>query len=276
MKIKFIQLFIVVLCLYSTIAGAVPWDKPTDVEVAVLPPYCLAKFRGVAVKQWEDALGSIYMHVHHYCGALVYVNRYYKSSNIQDRRFYLQEVISNLGYMVTHAEQSSALMPEIYLQRGITYSLLKKPSEALADLQKAIDLNPKLMRAYLVLADLYEELKLRDKALATVTEGLRHAPLSKPLQRRYGELGGKQPFPEPYSAPETKPEAAEVPVAKPSDEALSPKAIRAKREGDAQDSGISSGASAATTPAATPEPTVNVEPPKIGSPTNPYCRFCTD
>jgi hypothetical protein len=63
MKFKFAQAFVMGLCLYSATAGAVPWDKPTDNEIAVLPPYCLAKFRGVAVEQWQNTLGSIYLHV---------------------------------------------------------------------------------------------------------------------------------------------------------------------------------------------------------------------
>ena len=267
MRIKFIQFFMVALCLYPAIAGAVAWDKPTDAEVAVLPPYCLAKFRGVDVKQWEDTLGSIYLHVHHYCGALLSANRYYKSSDIQDRNFYAQSIMNNLNYMIAHGEQSSALMPDIYLQRGVTLkTILKKPSEALPDLQKAIEVNPKLIRAYLVLAELYEELKQRDKALATVTEGLRQVPNNKSLKLRYSELGGKKPYPEPYAAPEAKQESAEAPV-KIEEDALSSKAIQAKREEDAQapkkstETNSSSGAQA---------------PAKIGTPGNPWCRFCAE
>jgi hypothetical protein len=76
MKAKFHQAVIMGLCLYSATTGAVPWDKPTDAEVAVLPPYCLAKFRGVAIKQWEKIIGPIYLDVHHYCGAMVFLSRY--------------------------------------------------------------------------------------------------------------------------------------------------------------------------------------------------------
>lgn len=166
--------------------------------------------------------------------------------------------------MVTHAKPDYALMPDVYLQRGITYSLQKKTGEALNDLQKAIELNPKMFRAYIALADLYEDVKQPDKALAAVTEGLRHAPGSKALQRRYKELGGKQPFPTPYAAPEPKPEAkpedAETPATKPED-GLDPAAIRAKREAEPKQP--------SSTPAATPST-------PIGSSRNPWCRFCAE
>lgn len=267
-----LNLTVLLVCCGSALADApaAMQGYPRDDELKMLPPICVTKLRkDQASPEYQSAqqtYGPDFGHSHHYCAGINFINRYYRARSWQDKRFVLQEAMGNLTYMVTHAQPSFSLMPDVYLQRGITYSLQKKTGEALADMQKAIELNPKLTRAYSAQADIHEELKQRDKALATVTEGLRHIPTSKSLQRRYDELGGKKPYPEPYSAPEEKPETAEAP-AKAADDALTPKAIRAKREGDAQAPATSS---PTTTPSATPPPTV------IGTPRNPWCRYCAE
>lgn len=263
-----LSLVVLLACYGSTLvfAQTAMQGYPRDDEIKMLPPLCLIKLRKEKSPEYQvaqETYGPDFMHVHHYCAGINFINRYYRATSSQDKRFVLQEAMGNLSYMVKHAQPDFVLMPDVYLQRGITYSLQKKTGEALADMQKAIELNPKQARSYSVLADLYEDLKLRDKALATVSEGLRHLPNSKLLQRRYDALGGKKPYPEPI-APEAAPETSE---AKPKEDALSPAAIRAKREGDAQAPAASTEAGAA--PAATP-PTV------IGTPRNPWCRYCAE
>lgn len=265
MKIKFIQAFVVGLCLYSATVGAVPWDNPTDAEVASLPPYCLAKFRGVAVEQWQNTLGSIYLHVHHYCGAMVYINRYYKSSNAQDRKFYIREIIDNLDYMISHAEQSSALMPEIYFTKGRVLTLDGRNGEAAKEFFHAIQLKPDYVDPYAALADFYSGVGKKQDALKILEEGLRQVPGSRSLVRRYHELGGKNPLPSP-----PPPAASATPV--------EAKTAGVKTDANAPiQPAVSIPAPAsegATTPVATQPAPAAEDSSKIGSPTNPYCRFC--
>ena len=132
----------------------------------------------------------------------------------------------------------------------------------MSDLQRALSLDPKLARAYITIADQYVKQKNRKKALDVVTEGLRHISDNKALKRRYDELGGKKPYPGPVVA--ASPVAPAVPE------------THEKAE-----------ASATTHQSGDPEATVNEAGPKameqqktgttqIGSPKNPYCRFCPD
>ncbi|WP_324780166.1 tetratricopeptide repeat protein [Thiobacillus sedimenti] len=228
---------------------------PSQAEMAVLPAYCAAKFgesqHPEAAKVWRASMGSDFVHVHHYCAGLNFVNRASAmTSQNKDRRGTLEAAVRNFDYMLVHTHPDFYLRPEILMNRGIALSMMNRTGEAVGDLLKSIEADPGQPRAYLALADLYEKQKNRAKALETVTEGLRHNPDTKSLQRRYAELGGKLPYPEPVAA-----EPAGSSVAKPDDPAAG---------------------QGAPAPGVTPPESGPSAEPKIGSPDNPYCRFCPD
>lgn len=207
-------------------------------------------------------LGPDSLHVHHYCAALNHMNRYYRDhrpANLQDKQGQLREALNNFNYMVNHAKPEFILMPEIYMNRAITHSLMKRPVNAISDLQKAIELNPQLIRAYILLADYQIELKQGSKALSAVTEGLRQIPNSKPLQKRYVELGGNLPYPEPYQKPEEQKAVAEE---KNIGKEIKPVVVAPEQAQSSE-----------TNPAETPK---DIEQPAIGMPGNPWCRFCPE
>lgn len=241
-------------------AGAVDSWVPSDTEMVSLPPYCKVKMKSNPgspdYKNWESTLGKDFMHTHHYCAGLNFLNRYYRSRNIGDKRYNLKNAVDNFNYMVNHASPDYSLMPEVYLNRGLAFSLMQQPGAAMTDLNKAIELNPGQPRAYNVLADYYVKSRQKGKALETVTEGLRHNPGTRSLQRRYTELGGKLPYPAPAVA--AAPPASE-PIVKP-DTAAAGEPMPAS--------------DTAQTP--TPAAEAPVTPPPIGTPKNPYCRFCVE
>jgi tetratricopeptide (TPR) repeat protein len=247
-------------------AYATETHYPSDSELLSLPKYCQVKLRqkpgDAGYNYWQGILGPDYLHTHHFCQGLNEINRYYKAETKYDREYYLGVAIGELGYMIAHASPTYSLMPEVYLNRGFAFSKLGKDGEAIIEYQKAIHLNSRLPRAYSMIADYYTERNLRDKALATITEGLKQVPDSKMLQRRYLELGGKKPFPEPYKQLATEEKAS---AEKTTD-------APAKQSGDAV--GV-------TTNEQAPQKTEPVKeqsspPPVIGTPENPYCRFCPD
>lgn len=251
----------IVMGMLSAQAGAVEPRASADSEMASLPPFCKAKMKSSPgspeYKMWESTLGKDFMHTHHYCMGIDFLNRYYRSRSQQEKRVNLNSAQGNLQYMVTHAEPTYSLMPDVYLNLGVVYSLMNQPAQAITHYSKAIELNPRQPRAYSALSDHYAKSKQSVKALEIVTAGLRYNPDAKSLQRRYTELGGKLPYPEPIvSAP-----AVEVQAVKPEDLAAPPP---------------SQAAPAASAPTATVEPMVPIAKPQIGSPTNPYCRFCPD
>ena len=186
----------------ATPAGAILPFAPTKEEIAVLPPYCAVRLTegSPGYEQWVERLGRDFDHTHHYCYGLNFLNRYNHAKSPQDKRHYLNEAEGNFGYMVSHARSDYVLMPDVYINRAKVYRLRNEIGKAVADLSTAIQLRPNSSRAYAALADTYADMKQPQKALEVITEGLRHDPNSKSLQRRYGELGGKMPYPEPYAA----------------------------------------------------------------------------
>lgn len=246
----------VLASVLSAHAGAVePWT-PNASEMASLPPFCKAKFNEGSAenKLWGSTLGQDFGHTHHYCAGLNFLNRYYRSRSAQGKQFNLNNARTNFDYMVTHAAPTYSLMPDVYLNLGVVHTLMNQPAQAIAHFNKAIELDPNQAKAYNALADYYVKTKQSVKALEIVTEGLRYNPDTRSLQRRYTELGGKQPYPAPIApAPvEAAPaKADETPAATPPSPAV----------------GTQEAAPAAVVPD-TPVP--------IGSPKNPYCRFCPD
>ena len=254
---------ILLLCLFSIETHALPRDYqayPTDPELKYLPSYCTVRLRH---GDWKDPLyqkalrtfGPDFEHVHHFCVGLNLVIRYNMSSDAEDKKHFLKAAIGEFNYMTGHAKEGFVLMPEIYLNRGKVYSMMGQDFHALTDMTKAIELNPQLIKGYLLIADQYEKVKEKQKALEIISVGLQHNPDSKGLQDRYLELGGKPPFPDPIIKQQATPEKKEPPV------------IEEKPSMD--NAGTSS-----PPPAKAPESPA--DQPKIGSPSNPYCRFCTD
>jgi len=196
----------------------------------------------------------------HYCDGLRFLDRAYASmANKQDMRYYLQVAIDNFNYMLSHSAEADARRGEFHIGKARALKLLGRNAEAAAEFNKALNYKISSPDVYLALADYYHEAGNKQKALKWVTEGLQRTPNSKGLKRRYTEFGGKLPYPAPI-----EPAPVETQAAKP-DEAVAPTPIPASPVEPATDR--------PTTAAPVAEP---VAPPKIGSPKNPYCRFCTD
>lgn len=241
------------------LSGALASWAPTPAELRTLPPYCAARFDqgSVAFKDWQSRMGPDFIHIHHYCVGLKLLNAA-RSSISNKRNEILGASVREFDYVLTHAAPDFYMRPEILTNRGVALSIMTRDGEAIGNLLEAIRLDPKQPRAYMTLTDLYDKVKDRAKALETVSEGLRHNPDTKSLQRRYTELGGKLPFPEPIQAAGQK--------AVPQTEA--PTSTQAAVPEVAPDAPAKAADSAS--------PPTAIEAPKIGSPTNPYCRFCPD
>lgn len=246
-------IYILLLFLAGSISPAAALDmsvRPNATELMSMPPFCAARLNAAQGSPewnaWRERIGENFADIHHYCFALVAVKRYWGARTRQDRGFFLQRALNNYNYIVNAAKPDFALRAEVHSGRGELFKLMRQPGEAVKDFNQALAINPKLTKPYLQLADLHEAGKSTARALETITEGLRHVPDSKALQRRYLELGGKQPFPEPLVA--EMPE----PVSPPPEEMA---------------------ASTAEKPAE-PAPATTIDAPPIGTPGNPYCRFC--
>ena len=182
-------LFLLAAILLAPMAvGAYP---KTSKDFAGLPKYCYARMRGSeAEKQvWKSRFGrESYIHLHHYCSGLDYLNKANRSADRKARELMLTKAIKQFNYIEKHAPQSFALMPENYYNRGKAMKRMKDISGALESFHKSIQLNKKYTRSYAAISDIYADSGNKADALKIVQQGLKVVPRSKALNRRLKEL----------------------------------------------------------------------------------------
>lgn len=248
---------LVVSALGISTVHAATYSPPTVAELKRLPPFCTARLGpNNQVTKFQEPFHNTL----HYCMGRTFLNRYYASFNRDGSN--LSMALIEFGYLVEHWSPDYPAA-DIFLHRGIVLSLMKKNAEAIIDLTKALSYDSQSIRAYLTLANLYDNLKQQKKALDVVTEGLRNVPESKALKRRYEELGGKLPYPEPIAVqaepeisvdkPKTKEPDSETNVANPQAQ-TSNNSVKEAETGK----------------------TADQENSTEGTPPKRWCRFCTD
>ena len=254
----------------SWAAVAALHSPPTRNEIRLLPPYCQAKLdarhHAALLEQWKDM--PFFNSIDHYCEALNYLNRAFKTQGDaqRDNSALARDLFD---YSIRLLPQNHQLMPEIYLNRGITVLLMGNEGGAVQDYQKALSLNPKLRGAYLQLADYFASNDQRKDSLKIISEGLRNLPGDKELQRRYTQMGGSLPYP--GAMPQPIQEAQKTAAGKVAAEnaAVGPSAV------DKKDTASNSpgGSNIVTTPVSD-DTAQGLRKPEIDLPTNPWCRFC--
>lgn len=209
--------------------------------------------------------------VNHECDCIRFLNRAYATLNDKAAHKYnLGEAIGGCQYNLTHSP-GDAWNAIAHFQIGLARQLQGQPSQAIASFNQALQLNPKLERAYSEMASLYLKLNNKKQALDVVTEGLRWLPDSRALQRKYRQQGGTLPYPAAHEK-----------------EAASTRTAPERAAGKTPD-GMGTGAQPATVPLLKSEMATDPTQPTpgggpgevlasdpIGSPTNPWCRFCPD
>jgi tetratricopeptide (TPR) repeat protein len=239
------------LLINSSAWAAISFSKTPEEEVM-----CQAKiYAGHDTSDREN-----WQHMHHYCDCVRFINRAYTARNRYDRDEALQTAIGGCGYVLGHTKPDFYMRAEVMTQMAIGQKMLGQHAQAAGTLIKAIQFDSNYVPAYVELSDYYREMGDKKKALGLIVEGLKREPDSKRLKRSYKELGGKLPYPEPIQP--TPVEAAQ-PVATTDKEIEAPSAS----EKTANDTPASAPVVAPEEPATTPN---------IGTPKNPYCRFCTE
>lgn len=237
-------------------ASAVAGYSATAAELSRLPPFCQAKLSSNPAdhKLYSGKIGPDWQHIHHYCFGLNFINRYKRSfGNKIDQQFYFQSAVGEFEYMFTHSSSTFWMRPEMHVQKGKLLAAAKRNVEAVNEFEQALQRNPNYVEAYVALSDLYQNTSQQSKSIAAVEYALQLEPNNKSVQRRYNQLTGKIFTP----PPPTVEQAAQAP----------PTPIPVAQA--AAISGVNS-----TTVQPVPASSPVVVPEKIGTPTNPYCRFC--
>lgn len=252
--VRLLRIKATAVLVWSFFIGFSAWAaNVTPAEIAMLPPYCDAKMGSrspEAVAYWRARLGhENWIHMHHYCGGLASLNRYYRQTGAA-RAGSLRNALWEFNYVLEHTGPGFHMRSDLYYNRGKVLRLQGKDGAALVDLEKALELSPGMPLASIELASLYRKAGKKDQALGVLKSALEKSPEHKGLRRNYQEMGGN------LAAIAEKPAAIAAPAADKPDEAR---------------------ADPASPKSADPvSPTPSVSEQKIGNQTNPWCRFCPD
>ena len=193
---------------------------------------------------------------HHYCDCALLKNRSYNytSKNKEGLKGKIKDAIDGCNYMLGHYPNHPA-RAELHYYKGTALAISGNNLAASSEFIKALELKPKLMYAYSALSDIYVKQDNKKRALDIITEGLKQNPSTTFLQRIYLKLGGKEPFPTPYQAVEKDKTITNVELATTVEKPIQPLSEKIPDN-------INSG-----------KP-VDQSDIIIGSPSNPWCRFC--
>lgn len=205
--------------------------------------------------------------LHHYCRGQAAKIRYFKERDAVMKKRLLEYMVSEYTFMIDHPrylQNNWPYMKIMHLELGNARMLEKKPAQAIRSFEQALSLDPAYEKVHIAYADALVDMGQKAKALAMVTEGLRHNPDTRGLQRRYKELGGKLPYPEPYKkvvqdATKAVPDQPAATLEK--SQAVVPVVTETEP---------------ATTPeqAKTPPEPLSLPENENKNSKNPYCRFC--
>ena len=163
----------------------------TDSDFALLPPYCKARSgrtNKADAENWKRRIGQGWVHIHHYCAGLDYINKANVAYDSENRIDLLNKALHGFSYMQDRTGSKFILQPEISTQKGRVYLRLNQDGAALQEFHNAIKLNPKYVPAYSELGDYYRDKNKPEEARKILEQGLKHNPKSKALKRRLDKL----------------------------------------------------------------------------------------
>jgi tetratricopeptide (TPR) repeat protein len=168
-------------------------------EVAMLPKYCIYTqlFRDnvpggnnpAEIQRWHAIMGDIFIHMHHYCYGLMYLNRatlLARSAEIRGYNF--NNAIMEFDYVLARAPKDFVLLPEILTKKGEVMLRQGRAPLAMTEFERAIEIKPDYWPPYAQMSDHYASIGDKEKAREILQRGLAQVPGATALQRRLREL----------------------------------------------------------------------------------------
>lgn len=138
--------------------------------------------------QWYTSMGKDFMHIHHYCWAVMHVARGNRAPKAASRMAHYRAAVSDFDYVIRNVDSTFALKPEFHLKKGMTLRLMGDDAGASSEFASAIKLKSDYTPAYSALIDLHLDLGNREEAMKWLDTGLSQAPGSLILTKKKAEL----------------------------------------------------------------------------------------
>lgn len=260
------------LALFSATAVA---DEVTSMaELALLPPYCRGTqlIRNISkdpkpLEEYYAMYGMSYSHFHHYCWALNTENNAWKTSDTYLRKSKLGYALKDLQYSLDRSDPNFVFLPDIYNTKARLLFSLRRDTEAVLALHKAIEIKPDFVTAIARLSDYYADHGDKARAIKILETGIDNTEKAGTLIKKLKKLGKTyQGTPGSARKKEAPPETTSPPPAE-----GSPTPKNAVPEASKPVSGSNGDVAPIVPGDGSPSATPSSEAPK---PPNPYCRFC--
>lgn len=168
-------------------------------EVKLLPEYCphtitFAPTYGSreGTNYWMQRLGSTFKSMHHYCWALIALNRANRfNATAAEKRHNYSSVVSDIEFVLRYADDTFPLMPEMLTRRAEAFIQLDEFERAEQDLLRAMAIRADYWPAYAKLAEGLGAQGRKKQAITVLREGIQKARDPRMLQRMLNELEGR-------------------------------------------------------------------------------------
>lgn len=180
-------------------AGEVALTHPVCEDAQGMPAGWVQHFRhSPRAPYWESVMGKTFWAVHHYCWALIHLQRAARPGLPKPERDHMIRVaIRDFYYVINEARQNSeaqfVLLPELHYRAGESYILLQEYPQAMAEFELSRRAKPDYWPPYVAQAQLHARLGMRAQARQLVEAGLQVMPDEPNLREAMRRIGGTAP-----------------------------------------------------------------------------------
>lgn len=177
---------LVVSLLCSGRAGAY-YFVPTEVEWNTWPEYCRAKYVGTGIGEtspfanrvspaerarWAKAMGDPFVHIHHYCAGIAYMQRYMSERNPARRSHLLDLATGEMVYTFRRIEPASNVFPDVAKNLAMAHRYAGNHKQAIGVLEQSIAVHPQYAPAYSALSLIYRDVEKPELQEQVLRKGL--------------------------------------------------------------------------------------------------------
>jgi len=143
-------------------------------------------------RRWVSQMGKAFWAMHHYCWALIHVNRSQMAGlPLHVRKHMWNTAIADQYYVVRYAQPDFVLLPELFYRIGSTHVLLQEYAQTISAFDRSRALKPDYWPPYVGHAGVLETLGKNLEAKKILESGLQQMPGEPTLIRQYTRLGGQ-------------------------------------------------------------------------------------
>lgn len=185
-------------------APTIACTADANIDYRLYPEYCRLRCAPqknpsdeLKINRWKKALGNdkrgdlAFLHVHHYCSALIKQHNALLSTDARARADLYHLAKGEYRYVIDRWRQDSLLFPEALVRLGKLEESSGNSPAAAKYYSEAIKARPNYPPAYAAYSDWLVKLGKKDEAIKILQTGMRASPRSKLLLGRLSALGAK-------------------------------------------------------------------------------------